>query len=122
MVRHICAVASEHGIESPRGPWLPELPEELTLEQLGVPGGFDGTQWGARPHWLTVPIGMYDAPREQRQGVQLLDLAANGHCGFFSGAPGTGKTTLLKSWRWPSERIIHPRTSICISLTSAAGG
>lgn len=95
VVRHICAVAAEHGIESPRGPWLPELPEELTLEQLGVPGGFDGAQWGARPRWLTVPIGMYDAPREQKQGVQLLDLAANGHCGIF-GAPGTGKTTLLK--------------------------
>lgn len=43
------------------GPWLPELPDWLTLEELGVTGGFDGTSWNP-PKGLIVPVGRYDIP------------------------------------------------------------
>ncbi len=95
ITRYICSAAKEAGIEPLPGPWLPELPERLTLRELAVPGGFDGSEWRKSPKWLTVPIGLFDCPKAQAQGVQWLDLAADGHTGIY-GAPGTGKTSLLK--------------------------
>lgn len=97
--RYLCQVAREHGIQKLNGPWLPELPEEVALNRLGVPGGFDGVEWRGNPEWLKVPIGIYDAPALQAQGIQCMDLAAEGHYGIY-GAPGTGKTTLLKTIVW----------------------
>lgn len=96
IVRHICAVAQEKGVKKLQGPWLPELPESVTLEELPDVACFDGTDWPQPPRWLTAPIGMYDNPREQAQGAQVIDFSAEGHYGIY-GAPGTGKTTLLKS-------------------------
>lgn len=96
IVRYICAVTKENNIAQLQGPWMPELPEHLYLNDIKVPGSFDGSQWTDTPKWLTFPIGKYDAPRLQAQGVQYMDLAADGHYGIY-GAPGTGKTTLLKT-------------------------
>lgn len=98
-------VAEENGIRKLDGPWLPELPSEVTLQGLtdfdpeGLAGAFDGRGWGPGLPWLRVPIGVYDMPALQKQGVQYLDFAAEGHYGIY-GAPGTGKTTLLKSIVW----------------------
>lgn len=95
-IRYLAATAKAHGIEKLPGPWLPELPEVLYAKDLCSEFGFDGQRWNSGQPWLTVPIGMYDAPQIQAQGVQLMDFAAEGHFGIY-GAPGTGKTTLLKS-------------------------
>ncbi len=97
--RYLCRVAQENGIKKLPGPWLPELPETISLAGLGVPGGFDGWEWRESPEWLKVPVGMFDAPALQAQGIQCIDLAAEGHYGIY-GAPGTGKTTLLKTIVW----------------------
>ncbi len=94
--QYLCRVTAENGIPKLPGPWLPELPRMLTLPELQVPGGFDGHGWQGELPWLRIPIGMYDAPVLQEQGVQYIDLATEGHYGIY-GAPGTGKTTLLKS-------------------------
>lgn len=96
IVRYIRSVAAEHKIEKLQGPWLPELPETLFLSDSSDFEIFDGTEWKGTPKWLTVPIGMYDNPKLQDQGTQVIDFASEGHYGIY-GAPGTGKTSLLKS-------------------------
>ncbi len=96
IVRYVCSVADENNIEKLQGPWLPELPEKIYLYETNEKGTFDGSEWPKSPKWLSFPIGKYDAPKLQAQGTQYMDLAAEGHYGIY-GAPGTGKTSLLKS-------------------------
>ncbi len=93
---YIAAVAKDAKIPEVKGPWLPELPEDLHLSGLGLNIGFNGTSWEGRLPWLSVPVGMYDLPANQQQGVQTIDFALNGHHAIY-GAPGTGKTTFLKT-------------------------
>lgn len=96
IVKYVCTVAKDCGIEKLQGPWLPELPELITLNDLSISGGFNGEQWEEKPKWFTVPIGLYDSPKTQSQGLQCVDFATEGHYGIY-GAPGTGKTSLLKT-------------------------
>jgi len=96
IVRYVCSTAKENNIEQLQGPWLPELPEKLYLDDIKESGAFDGAEWRETPKWLTFPIGKYDAPKQQKQGTQYMDLASEGHYGIY-GAPSTGKTTLLKT-------------------------
>ena len=105
--QYLCRVAQENGIRKLPGPWLEELPACLSLEELPVPGGFEAGEWRESPPWLRIPIGLYDAPAQQAQGVQYLDLAADGHCGIY-GAPSTGKTSLLMSIVWALGRFYSP--------------
>lgn len=95
-VRYLKETAEELGIKRLPGPWAPELPERLTLQELKLKGGFDGERWQGGMKWLRIPIGIYDAPETQSRGLQYLDLAELGHIGIY-GAPSTGKTTLLKT-------------------------
>ena len=93
---YIAALAKGAGIPAVKGPWLPELPEKLQISDLNLNMGFNGSTWEGKMRWLCVPVGMYDLPANQEQGVQLLDFAQNGHHAVY-GAPGTGKTTFLKT-------------------------
>lgn len=95
VIKYINRVCKEHGIEKMAGPWLPELPDWLTLEELGVTGGFDGASWNP-PKGLIVPVGRYDIPAAQAQGVQALDFMGVGHYGVY-GSNVTGKTFFLKT-------------------------
>lgn len=88
IVRYISYTAKENGIESLQGPWLPELPEKLVLDSV-----CSDEKVGAE---LKIPVGIYDAPEEQRQGIQYLNFSEEGHYGIY-GAQGTGKTTFLKT-------------------------
>lgn len=95
------------GLPKLQGPWLPELPGEVTAEQLDAEQGFDGSDWNGTMPWLRIPVGMFDAPLQQRQGVQYIEPAAEGHYGIY-GAPVTGKTNLLKTIAWSAAMHYRP--------------
>lgn len=96
IIGYINKVCKEQKIEKMAGPWLPELPTWLPLEELGLTDTFDGEKWPVRRNELVVPVGKYDMPQIQAQGVQVLDLSGQGHFGIF-GTPATGKTFFLKT-------------------------
>ncbi len=95
VIRYINEECKRYGIEKMAGPWLPELPRWLPFEELGIEPGFDGEMWPERRRDLKIPIGKYDIPANQMQGVMYMDLMETGHFGIY-GSPSTGKTFLLK--------------------------
>lgn len=96
VIDYINAEADRAGVEKLRGPWLPELPAEMSINEIGESNSFDGNFWSKELPWLKLPIGLFDMPKNQMQGVQYIDFAAEGHYGIY-GASSTGKSTLLKT-------------------------
>lgn len=94
-IRYINEVCKQKGIQKMAGPWLPELPRWLSFEELQLPKGFDGKVWPERKNNLRIPIGKYDIPANQTQGIMYMDLMETGHYGIY-GSPSTGKTFLMK--------------------------
>ena len=88
VVNYIVSSAKDSSIEKLPGPWLPELPEMISLSDL--------ERNGLNLSWPQLPIGMFDNPKAQSQGIQEIDFATSGHHAIY-GTSGTGKTTLLKS-------------------------
>ena len=62
----------------------------------GYPHRFDGSSWNGASSWLRIPVGLYDAPETQSQGIQYIDFHESGHLGIY-GSPSSGKTTMLKT-------------------------
>ncbi|MCJ8011820.1 type VII secretion protein EssC [Paenibacillus sp. KQZ6P-2] len=99
MVDGIASVSGSAGIVPLEGPWLPPLPERMDMTPLfGNDTGFDAEKAAWRPvkEIFSVPVGLLDDPRNQRQEPLLFDFASEGNL-FVYGAPGTGKTVLLKT-------------------------
>jgi len=96
IVNHLAEVAAKMQIEKVDSLWLPELSNNIPLETLERKCGYDGDSWRGTEKWLHIPIGMYDSPMNQTQGVQYIDFNRDGHLGIY-GAPRTGKTNLLKT-------------------------
>lgn len=109
VIKYVAHMAEKQGIRPLDGPWLPELPEELELTQdIICQNGFDGSAWDCSLEWMQIPVGMYDAPKLQEQGIQYMNVAEDGHYGIY-GAPSTGKTTLLKTVVLSLARMYSPR-------------
>lgn len=96
IVNYIMQQCALVGIQPLEGPWKPELPTVLSLLELEADVRFNGTGWSEGTGNLAVPIGMYDRPSMQEQGIQYMDFTAVPHFGIYGG-PGAGKTTLLKT-------------------------
>lgn len=96
IVNYIVQQAQLARIPELEGPWKPELPMLLPLQALDAPVSFTGSEWKNVPKDYLVPIGMYDRPAMQEQGVQYMNFTAKPHYGIYGG-PGSGKTTLLKT-------------------------
>jgi S-DNA-T family DNA segregation ATPase FtsK/SpoIIIE len=96
LVKHIAAIAAQNNIERLRGPWLPPLPNQITLDAIRPAEGWDRQTWQPVPSWLTPIIGLVDNPTTQSQNPLCLNLGKEGHLAIY-GAPGTGKTTMLQT-------------------------
>jgi len=77
------------GVPEQRSPWLPALPDALTLEDL-PPVTWDGT------HLAPIPYGVEDLPALQERRPAVLDLARFGHL-LAAGAPRSGRSQLLRA-------------------------
>lgn len=96
IIEHINQVAESRGIKKLPGLWMPELPEEVHLSELPVTGVFGNFGWSPMDDTISVPVGLFDRPQEQKQGVQYLDFSKDTHFAIYGGG-ATGKTTLLKT-------------------------
>ncbi|WP_251381578.1 MULTISPECIES: FtsK/SpoIIIE domain-containing protein [unclassified Leucobacter] len=85
----------DEGIAPPRRPWLDELPNRLTLQQLQrvrvAESAFESYKPGDKPL-----IGLCDDPEQQAQYPIALHFEAEGNLVLY-GASGAGKTTALVS-------------------------
>ncbi|MDY7078823.1 MAG: type VII secretion protein EssC [Chloroflexota bacterium] len=96
VIAHIQETAQREGIlPLRRKPWLPPLPEQVTLEGVRLAEGWDGQTWQPASGWLAPVVGLVDDPAHQHQGPLRLDLG-EGHLAAY-GAPGTGKTTFVQT-------------------------
>ncbi|WP_112272033.1 FtsK/SpoIIIE domain-containing protein [Lentzea terrae] len=78
--------AGQLGVATSASPWLPPLPDLVTLAELeAVPRSS-----------LCVPLGLADRPAAQAQDVFLLDLEATGPI-VVAGAGRTGRSTALRT-------------------------
>lgn len=92
MVEYISETAKQNDIVPLEGPWLPPLPEKIYLDELVKEKGVVTRSKGL----ISVPVGIIDDPRGQKQEHLNIDFATEGNL-FVYGTPGTGKTYLLKT-------------------------
>lgn len=95
----------------PRRPWLPALPQAITLDQIQPSAGRHAGANSAE----AAPAGfaLSDHPDQQQQIAETIDFTDFAHL-FIVGAPRSGRTTALRtiaasvSARHPSDRAqIH---------------
>ncbi|MDT0157722.1 FtsK/SpoIIIE domain-containing protein [Microbacterium sp. ARD32] len=122
------------GMQAPRRPWIPPLPEELPLavvepgrlvigadardEAAIADSGADATVVEQAPG--TVLLGLQDVPGEQRQVPWSIDYGRTGHLLVF-GASGSGKTELLRTVA-ASVTAGAERAAACVYGIDAGGG
>ncbi len=96
IVDYIADMAERRGIERLDGPWMPPLPETLSIHSLDIHPRFNGKEWAGEAENFIIPIGRFDRPALQEQDIQYLDFTQTPHYAIY-GAPLSGKTTLLKT-------------------------
>ncbi|WP_154402184.1 FtsK/SpoIIIE domain-containing protein [Ornithinimicrobium cavernae] len=74
------------GAVPPASPWLPALPDLITLADLGA----------AAENQLSVPLLLTDLPAEQEQRVQHWRPLTDGHLGV-AGASRSGRSTMVRT-------------------------
>ncbi|MGH3388718.1 MAG: FtsK/SpoIIIE domain-containing protein, partial [Actinomadura sp.] len=99
LVEAIRKTAAAQGIGEQRSPWLPPLPETLTLAELDVPQAADVAP---------LPFGLADVPARQRRQMETYDLAASGHL-LVIGAARSGRSTVLRTIAASAGTLTAPR-------------
>lgn len=87
LVAAVRAAAESEGHPVPRRPWLPPLPDAISLDGLEREGGGDPG---------TAAIGLTDLPEQQRREVVTFDPGRDGGMLVF-GTGRSGKTTVLRT-------------------------
>ncbi len=87
LVAAIREAAEQFGIAHQPEPWLPALPDEVTIESLV-------RTFGANP--AAFAYGIEDHPGQQVQKAALIDLDVFGHL-FVIGAPRSGRSQALRT-------------------------
>jgi DNA segregation ATPase FtsK/SpoIIIE, S-DNA-T family len=90
LVDAIVSAARDLGITAQRSPWLPPLPESVTLDTLPpVPERPDGDV-------APIPFCLIDIPARQAREALAVDLSHGGHL-VIAGAPRSGRSTALRT-------------------------
>ena len=71
--------------------WLDAIPAEIYIDDLKYKYKYEKT-----PFMLNFPVGEYDAPKEQRQGLLTIPLTEEGNLLIY-GAVGSGKENLVST-------------------------
>lgn len=95
IVDHIIEVTKTLHIKKLDDLWLEELPTELSLMTLSKHRYKDG-MWQGKENWLEIPVGMYDSPSTQSQGLATINFSNEGNLAVY-GISGSGKTNFLKT-------------------------
>ncbi|MEV5946884.1 FtsK/SpoIIIE domain-containing protein [Streptomyces sp. NPDC051993] len=92
------------GFPPPRSPWLPPLPEHVTLEALAAAAG------PAPIHGDVPPIGyaLTDLPAQQARKPFALDLVQGEHT-MLAGGARSGRSTALRTLAGSLARTASPR-------------
>ena len=90
LVDAISRASEGMGIPPQHSPWLPPLPDLITLDDLPPA---DEIAVGNVP---PVPFGVTDVPARQARELMALDLARGGHV-VIAGAARTGRSTALRT-------------------------
>lgn len=121
VIAYIAKTAQAAGIEKQPSPWKTELPDLFSWKKLPVEGSFDGEKWEmTEAPWLSVPVGIFDRPELQMQGVQYMDFLKEGNFGVF-GSSQTGKTSLLRTIATSLCRMYSPRNIHLYIIADMAG-
>ena len=110
--------------EPTRPVWLPPLPSALPLGQVLGPVTHvphRGLQARSARGGLRAPLGLLDDPGRQRQEPWLLDLTRAGGHVAITGAPQSGRTTLLWSLA-ASLALTHTPRDVAIYGMDLSGG
>ena len=83
------------GKEDPHSPWLPPLPELLTLNAVEQRMAESGDGERAEGFLPALPLGLEDLPAQQEQWPMTWDFTRSGHLGI-AGAPRTGRSSVLR--------------------------
>ena len=108
IIDHLKAVAAANHISKLPGLWLNELPARLPFNHIRTEDMFDGTAWHTNSGRFVLPVGMFDCPRQQSQGMQYLDFGRFSHFAVFGGA-SSGKTSFLKTVILSAACVCSPK-------------
>ncbi|MDQ1286452.1 MAG: segregation ATPase FtsK/SpoIIIE, family [Actinomycetota bacterium] len=93
LVREVRTAAGLVRVPPSRSPWLPPLPDTVTLEDArSLVPGFDVPDGGIAP----LVIGATDLPAEQRRIPGVFDLERGAHLAVIGG-PRTGRSAALRA-------------------------
>ncbi|MBL7490572.1 cell division protein FtsK [Frankia sp. AgB1.9] len=93
LVEQIRAAGALAGVPRQRAPWLPPLPERITLDTLLDERPDLSTPTGLAP----VLLGLSDLPGEQEQRPYQVDLESPGHL-MIVGSARSGRSTALRTF------------------------
>ena len=96
LVDAIAGAARKIGCGPQPSPWLPPLPDSITLDDLPPVLMRGGGAAQARGEVSPVPFGITDVPARQAREPMALDLADGGHI-VVAGAARTGRSTVLRT-------------------------
>ncbi|SCF06468.1 FtsK/SpoIIIE domain-containing protein [Micromonospora chokoriensis] len=89
LVEAVRGASEQLAIEPPHSPWLPALPDTLTVDALPAPRG-------SGYHLPPVAYGLVDLPAEQEQAPLELDLGTLGHLHVI-GSSRSGRSQALRT-------------------------
>ncbi|WP_185746039.1 FtsK/SpoIIIE domain-containing protein [Oryzihumus leptocrescens] len=100
LVSAVREAAGRDGVPPQRQPWLPALPEKLTMEEVYA----DLPEAAGLP---PLPFGRRDLPRDQRQEAATFDLNHDDHL-LVIGAARSGRSQVVRALAASIARLTSP--------------